>query len=299
MSADSRQMVRAELLRPGDVILLRSRGWISTLIALAGSRGPAPSRYSHAALVTRGRTWFESNDSGVGYLYHRYAKVEQRGSELWWLIDVSEYQDLAIYRHPALHATDFEQDASFEQLIHDTVIKWRGREYPPLRRLSGASPLFSSVPYIKRLGGDIVDRLDQLRFNLSGTVAPGPFCSELVVRVYAKLAETRPELAIMKSPRGARFTSPSDLADPTISELEQRPEIVVREDRTLPDWREANFVMEDSYEKRIPAWQSFQAQLRDTVRDGAKHDRYLRKMRKTARALEQLAERLKDEQQHK
>jgi hypothetical protein len=69
MSASFSRMVRVDLLRPGDVILLKNRGFISELIARATAKPDPKRRYSHAALVVKGQLWFESNDDGVGYIY--------------------------------------------------------------------------------------------------------------------------------------------------------------------------------------------------------------------------------------
>jgi len=240
MTVRNRRMIRADLLKPGDVLLSRSRGLFSTLTRLATAGGDPRRLYSHAALVIWGQSWFESNDNGVGFLFKRIDKAERHDNDLWRLIDVSNYVHFDVYRHPVLDKNhDVEIDSALTNLIFNLAGQWAGREYPPLRRLSGTTPLLSNVPRVKRFLGDVSDKLDQLLFKLPGVVAPGPFCSELVARIYGELAcKWDPVLNLFKSPLGARLASPNDLADSSISMLEPCPNLVVHENPDISDCRD-------------------------------------------------------------
>jgi hypothetical protein len=279
MTVRTRRMVRAELLRPGDVLLLRSRGIFSALTSLATANDDSIRRYSHAALVLWGQSWFESNDPGVGFLYKRISKAERHGNQLWRLVDVSDFIHFDVYRHPLL---DKGYDSSVEQLteaLNSVTAQWAGREYPPLRRLMGATPLLLHYPRVKRLIAEIMDKFDRVRFNLPGVVAPGPFCSELVVRVYDQLAGILgPQFALFTDSRGSRRTSPNDLADPRISKLRLCSGLVVYESLDIPDSRDewVNSNAEDSNESRT---REMQAALLSSVRSTAVVVRTARQIR--------------------
>jgi hypothetical protein len=284
MNASLRRMVRVDLLRPGDIILLKSHGFISELIARATAKTDRKRRYSHAALVVSGQLWFESNDDGVGYLFKRLTKVEDHNGEVWRLVDVSNYPIFDEYRHSQLHQQeDVSQDFDLASVIQAILGRWTGLQYPPLRRLSRASPLFEKVPGAKRLFGDIVDLTYQILFKLPGVLAPGPFCSELVVRAYGELEKSRPECAILKARREPRSVSPSDLADSSMSALEHRPEIVVVEDTDSPDCRtQHNFYMDEINEKTVLLAQTA---IWRSVPTTAVHRRVGRKLRQFNHAL--------------
>jgi hypothetical protein len=76
--------------------------------------------------------------------------------------------------------------------INHILARWTGLQYPPLRRLARASPLFEKIPGAKRWLGDITDLTYQIWFKLPGVVAPGPCCSDLVVRAYAWIEVSEP-----------------------------------------------------------------------------------------------------------
>ena len=236
-------MVRTDILRPGDVLLSRSSGLLSALTTFATANGNARRRYSHAALVLQGGSWFESSDNGVAFLYKRVSKTEKHGTELWRLVDVSDFVHFDVYRHPLLERS--HPPSELAQLIIKLTRHWVGREYPPLRRLAGATPLLPGLPRFKRILGDIKDKYDEVRFKLPRVVAPGPFCSELVVRIYRELAlELNPKLTVFVAPRSARLISPNDLADPEISTLRIVNDAIVYEDSGISDCR-AEYISAD------------------------------------------------------
>jgi hypothetical protein len=164
--------------------------------------------------------------------------VEKHKGEEWRLVDVSNYPLFDVYRLPQLHQEeDALQGSHLHSAIRDIAAEWTGFQYPPLRRLARASPLFENFPGAKRLLGDIIDLYYRIWFKLPGIVAPGPFRSDLVVRAFGKLEVSRPECAILKVQRGSRSVSPADLGDSGISALEHRSEFVVTEDPDSPDFR--------------------------------------------------------------
>jgi hypothetical protein len=199
-------------------------------------------RYSHAAIVLGGRNWFESNDGGVGFLYKRLSKDEVHERHYWRLINLSEYRVFEVFRHPGL---DGVPDVDLSRLLMKIAGEWAGREYPPLRRLGRATPWLESRPKIKGAIADLIELADvhtlwdRVRFRAPGVVAPGPFCSDLVVRIFNALSEIRkdPQLVLFKKPRGSRRASPNDLADPNLSVLQRVPDIIVYEDLSIPDTR--------------------------------------------------------------
>lgn len=238
MTVQVRRMVRTDLLRPGDVLLSKRRHWFSSAIAWASGGHPS-RRYSHAALVIFGENWIESNDGGVRFIYRKLDKMEMHNHWAWDLVDVSDSAQFDVFRHPLLES-DHELAAALNSgLILEVVKKWVGQEYPPLARLAAASPFLSSFPKLKRFALSAYDRFDMWWSRQPDIVAPGPFCSELVTRVYIELTQrTGKNLAVFKRPRGMRLTSPNDLADPRISALRLQPDIVVHEDVNLPDCRD-------------------------------------------------------------
>jgi hypothetical protein len=241
---NDRRFVRLDLLKPGDILLVRSRGKFSAAIARA-SRG----RFSHAMVAVHRQAWFESNDRGVGYVVKRVTKLERLGSlEDRELGDISEFEEFEALRHPVLEAryrNRFDEghsgmilDEAFTiQIILQCICsKFIGYQYPPLSRLVLASPLLCSFPRVMRLALGLFGRIDDWWNNASEIVAPGPFCSELVVRIYRELeCRLGEELTLVENFKGARWISPNDLARPGLSKLHPVPGVVVREDTSLPD----------------------------------------------------------------
>ena len=228
-------MVRSELLEPGDILLSRSRGCQSALISYLTQDGGG-SRYSHAAIVLYGRSWFESGDEDVAYAYKRIDKIERHGSDLWRLVDVSGFRNFGVYRHPDLAALAGTAGADLSRLIVSVTGNWLGKEYPSYGRLVEASRRLSRIRWIKHTLAVLLDK----GFFWRDIIAPGPFCSELAYRMYGEMA-TRSGHAfnLLKVPREPGMTSPNDLANADISSLQHRPEIVVVENPDIADVRKS------------------------------------------------------------
>ena len=268
MTPQSRRMLRWDVLWPGDVLLSRSRDKFSALSSWATRNGNPLRRYSHAAIVLWGPSWFESNDAGVGYSYKRLSKMERHGNKSWRLIDLSAYAEFDVFRHPILESESGLGSQVDSDLLMDITSQWLGRQYPPLRRLTGATPWLLRFPRVKSVAVGIFDKFDHYWYGLPDIVAPGPFCSELVVRIYDELAlKVDPRLVLFKTPRGSRRCSPNDLADPDISMLRLRPKLIVHEDQNIPDerTRRRDSELEDQLEEQCRA---MQAGLVERVRVG-------------------------------
>jgi len=229
--------VRLDALRPGDVILCAGKSVDSKAIIAATNYGSPHRVFSHAAIVLDRHIWFESNDFGIGPIMVPIVKIERHEAERWRLADISGFDRFAVFRHPHL-PTNLDRIELFD-LLESLTSPYAGSEYPTLSRLKDATKHLSGFPEFKR---GLLAFIDWYQSEGEEVIIPGPFCSELVALIYDQLAATtKLPVSLFKQTRKPSFTSPNDLADPAISLLEPRPELVVNEDPDIADFDSPNF----------------------------------------------------------
>lgn len=204
-----KRFLRLDMLQRGDVVLLREADWISRGIAKA-TRG----RYAHAALVYEGGLWFESQADGIGFTWRPPSAVEADiGSKAGgFLLDVSKYAEVDVFRHPGWKALSQERKVVPEEKLEACVLELFGREYAPwdvVVSVAGRRPVLGLMARIA----------DVLRSGMK--FDPGPFCSALVAVVYEEAG-----IDPFRRPTNSWETSPSDLADPEVSVFRALREII-------------------------------------------------------------------------
>jgi len=200
-------------LQPGDVLLTRGAGLISTAIAVA-SGGP----YSHAAVVVEPQTLFESDDIGVGYSVYAVDRVEKPGRDRILLSFLTDIRDGVLLRSPDVdYATSEQMGVELRKVLRPIV----GRDYPEWSALKSAAKggqlgkTFASV--ILR----VLDVMDSTEVK-----NPGPFCSQLICAAFQDIG-----LKCFGSPRDAATVGPNDFL---ASELKPVPGGVRPADESAP-----------------------------------------------------------------
>jgi hypothetical protein len=195
MTIKPQTYLRTEIVKPGDVILSRSSGKESKIIAKF-TRG----RYSHAALVCNPSVRFESLSDGIGFTWSDISRAEYHEDEGFWLLeDISHYSDIAVYRYPNLSK---EKEDAVKATLLKLVDTFYGLEYPDLTHLADAS---SPSPTLRRLAAVLLRYFGKK--TQKTPIIPGPFCSELVALVFDSLG-----LPLFDSNRPAKTISPNDLS---------------------------------------------------------------------------------------
>jgi len=196
-------------VRFGDVLLSRSGDKDSQMIQYLGG-----GNYSHAAFFVSSNLLFESDGKIVGNKLVRNLGWARRGAEEIRVAEVpGNPVEFAVYRHPGMVGVSPEQ---FNAAVDAEMQVSYGLEYSPLRRLA---PL-ANVPGLVR---PIVERIANLLDRWSGEKRlKGPFCSELVARVFERLAL---RLFATPPPRDAAGVSVAALET---SFLELQPDVTVR-----------------------------------------------------------------------
>jgi hypothetical protein len=218
-------VLKADVVRAGDVLLTRGRGLGSAAIAaLSGGPGLASAAiavmmrglFSHAAIwlprVTGtaaltgifGLELFESEDSGVGEtsLTKAYFTTRHGMQELGMLI--SDAAAVALFRHPMIEKLE-------PRLLEDAANRLREKEqylgYSELDRLAQAA---NRMPLLKPYITSFLRSQD----NRDVTLVPGSFCSELVAKYFDELG-----LALFEPRRAPETVAPNDLRDSLLKEV--------------------------------------------------------------------------------
>jgi hypothetical protein len=198
-----------DLLQPGDVILVRSRGLLSTIIAASSPL----CKYSHSIIVVRPNLWLEVRVDGVGYTVRR-ADCTEGGDAPHILCDVSQYRRICVLRHPAL--TGLGQDPALEAQTLSTLqrcaLEVMGCDYPAWDVLLETTGFRREARGVLKPCMRVAERIfaiwDKEARKVPSRVAPGPFCSELAAVAYQSLG-----LPLFNSARRPAATAPNDLAD--------------------------------------------------------------------------------------
>jgi hypothetical protein len=193
-----RYLVRAEL-KPGDVVLVRSVGWESTLIARASG-----GDYSHAALVCEDNELFEADDEGAGFTHLSDVLAKVNESCVSWARLRHDCDRLIVLRHPQLSSRYPDGGGPAGLLVKEAVRKaaqsYFGGPYSKMERLAEASRLPEALAGLRPLLAWLL-RVGTETRDINSPL-PGVFCSELVALVFQKelglplFAEDRPPVTI-------------------------------------------------------------------------------------------------------
>lgn len=256
---------------PGDVLLTLGDAAHSAGIAL--STGGA---FSHAAMFETPYILFESlAKDGVGRTRLFVTRIEEDGSSYELLSQLPGVRRAVVGRHPALAA--FGRDKFFE--LHRCILLaekyYLGLEYPAFHRLGSALPEDSAL---KRLHTALQGPLERA---LPPAEYEGPFCSALIVDMFARLG-----VPLFDQRRMADSVSPSALAATELVAVEGA--VVAREAVPMGDAKEieainANRRAYPTRQREIEgrrAWWGAMSLAQDYVLAVAKLDREFDRLRR-------------------
>jgi hypothetical protein len=217
-------LLRADMIEPGDVLLTYLGGSSSKIVANLSS-----GEFSHAALLVNSRVMFESDYGGIDLKPIKrlgIGTIAGVWSDLGRL--PAAPKRLAVYRHPGLKklpAGAFAE-ALWAELRHSC-----GRDYAdmhrlvmlakppdwlmPLDRLQLAAQLKQMIAATLKHYDRVVDAVKLYGGRPLARKIPGPFCSELVARVYERMG-----LALFPDRRPTWQISPNDLAKSNLVPVE-------------------------------------------------------------------------------
>ncbi|MGD0339604.1 MAG: hypothetical protein ABSB78_12545 [Bacteroidota bacterium] len=167
--------INTGLLKPGDVLLSRSRHQISDLIAIS-TLGP----FSHAAIIISPYFLFESVRTGIGSSPLFVSRSEWVKDRCSILSRLDKKFIALILRHPILDA--IKDGKSLSSRLRDLIQPFRGLEYPSLIALATALSKNKKTQKIAKSLLQIADSSIKHK-----KVNPGPFCSQLVAIIYQSL----------------------------------------------------------------------------------------------------------------
>lgn len=203
-----RLVLRLDLLEPGDVLLMRGEGDESAAIAKFSG-----GEFSHAALWIDPLTTLESDGGLIGPKHARcFGTAKYDGEPVALGEIVGAPLACEVYRHPGTRALSVEQFAgALEAEMHASY----GKDYSEYYRLIATAnlpgwPALSK--YLVPLAAEVT-RAYERRF--SRDKIHGPFCSELVARVFRHLG-----LPLFNQDRPAEQVSPNDLGRSALHRVE-------------------------------------------------------------------------------
>jgi hypothetical protein len=215
-----RFLIRWDRVMPGDVLLTHGPGKISKTIARFGG-----GKFSHSGLFTNAMSVFESDTDMI-----KMSMLERAGEAIEGdferLVPLYKVPDerataVAVNRHPAFSSMAAEFDKAFSAEFHASF----GKDYSRFYRLFR----IARVPRpIKALAMSISRSIAKARFK---NRIPGPFCSELVARVYQRLG-----LGLFPDKKSPRDVTPNDLAHSHLQPVEGAVIDLASESHTLHDF---------------------------------------------------------------
>jgi hypothetical protein len=179
-------------IQPGDVLLTRGDGKISTAIA-AASGGP----YSHAALVVEPQTLFESDDVGIGYTVHAIGRVEKYGQDRILLSRLDGVRDATLLRPPGV---DYPTAEQIGEKLREVLRPLVGRDYPDWRALASAAKGGQLGRAFANVVLRVLDVMDSTEVK-----NPGPFCSQLICGAFQEAG-----IECFRPPRNPATVGPND-----------------------------------------------------------------------------------------
>jgi len=194
-------VLRTDLLKAGDILLTRGGEKDSKRITLF-SAGP----YSHAALLINSTMIFESDGGVIGCKRFRDLGRARIGSEVVPIAEIPGTPILcAVFRHPLFQTVSEE---TFSEALLQEMDASFGKDYSERYRLVKASWLPFGLRHVASWCLFLRERR-----SLKDKI-PGPFCSELVMRVFQRL-----KLPVFDSQMLPEETSPNDLLNTKRSNL--------------------------------------------------------------------------------
>jgi hypothetical protein len=202
----TKQFLVLDSLQPCDVILSSSRtAKTSRVITWALN-----SRYSHAAFVWQGWLWIEALGDGTGLSLLQPTHFDQSRD----LLELREGTMMQAFRHPRFSSMTEERRMKTLEGLERCILDLVNLEYPNIETLLQAA-------LGKRKSLAVTRPLVRLFDLIKPKHAPGPFCSALITVIYEELG-----IPLFREHKPSWLTTPSDLADPTLSFLEPVSESV-------------------------------------------------------------------------
>jgi hypothetical protein len=172
--------LRQDLLRPGDVLLVRNSGLEATGISLAH-----PSRFTHAAIFVDRARLFEADGEGVGTAR---PVILQSAHDDGAVVLLPDSKDAAVLRHPGLtHVEPGSVSEADLALMLDAIVSRKVQPYSRLGRLSKAAGPLEGIASVVLEAMDFHEALHQHRGSARRKHDEGRFCSEIVCEVLSEL----------------------------------------------------------------------------------------------------------------
>jgi hypothetical protein len=179
---------------PGDVLLTRSNATTAKLIAEL-----SVGQFSHAALFTASNIIFESDGGLIG---SKLLRRRGLAKDSWHPVPLEEIPGKTVVEAMVLRHPDMSNaSACFNDALYTEMRDSLGRDYSQLHRLVR---LASIPPSLHKPVEGAVSLFDAY---FAANKIPGPFCSELVAKVYRRL-----DLPLFAGERPPESISPNDLA---------------------------------------------------------------------------------------
>ena len=200
--------LRCDRLRSGDVILFESSGMEGKLISTSTHIVGTDYWFSHAAIVLYKGVMLEAVDDGLMQTPLEICKAGDMGRTIVPLHDVSKYESVGVFRHPAL---ENENEEKLTYRLLDFAQPLFFLEYPSRTTLARAASASFLGRAVATAGLWVMDKKGQLskRNKEQPPVVPGPFCSMLVAIL---LNDLTPQNPLFAPPRDPADVNPNSLA---------------------------------------------------------------------------------------
>jgi hypothetical protein len=167
-------------------------------------------RYSHAALVISERWWFEADEKGCFPSFVRTNHAGFVNGERVLLMDLSEYREIQVYRHPRFYGLSEARRDEIRKRIGAAISSFNFHEYPELAKLAHAAhpPLRRFLIAVARWSRRYLRRF-------SAPIIPGKFCSEAVAHIFQEM-----EVPLFDDQRDSSEVSPSNIAQSLLEPLD-------------------------------------------------------------------------------
>jgi len=171
--------LRQDLLRPGDVLLVRATGLEAVGVSLSH-----PSRFSHAAMFVDRSHLFEADDHGVGAAAPAVIEAPRHGP----LVVLPQVVDARVLRHPGLAGLEPGSIAEADlSLMLGAIVDRKVQPYSRLGRLSKAAGPLEGVASVVLEAMDFHQALHRPSGSSRRRHDEGRFCSEIVCKVLEEL----------------------------------------------------------------------------------------------------------------
>jgi hypothetical protein len=187
-------LIRTDQVQAGDILLTRGSEKKSKVIARFSS-----GQFSHSALCINPHMIFESDGGFIGQKVFETIGTAEIGGVTASVSEIpGEPADAAVYRHPLMARVPEER---FREVLFAEMSESYGKDYSEMSRLVA---LAQTPRAVKMLLETYYHLEHKVRYSEN---VPGPFCSELVARIYSRLG-----LPLFPSDKSPDQVSPNDLA---------------------------------------------------------------------------------------